>query len=285
MSWQGDFYRRPLANPAGQPLWELLLCSPDMGFTYSAVVPQSQATAAWLKGELGAAIAKSGQSPQTIGSIQVFRPACVSLFQTAAAELGLTVEATRRVPTLKRWLVQRASWYPNLDTYSKAPYEPLALDRPAPTPLPEQLWGDRWGFSAIAPLDITEGLAHEPMPVRHLPEDLLPVNQGLASTTPIPGVVIDAGRQALALVQWLQAANPVSLAHIPGPPDGLILESGLSDRWVLTTFEDAEMQEGGQRFNQRQQAAQGLHFLLVRPDDSGMTYTGFWLLQTESRQT
>ncbi|NEQ67039.1 MAG: DUF1092 family protein, partial [Symploca sp. SIO2D2] len=23
----------------------------------------------------------------------------------------------------------------------------------------------------------------------------------------------------------------------------------------------------------------GLHFLLVQPDDSGMTYTGFWLLQ------
>nr|WP_317106120.1 Tab2 family RNA-binding protein [Chroococcidiopsis sp. SAG 2025] len=36
-----------------------------------------------------------------------------------------------------------------------------------------------------------------------------------------------------------------------------------------------------QIYAQRQQQSQGLHFLLVQPDDSGMTYTGFWLLRDE----
>ncbi|HEY9750428.1 MAG TPA: Tab2 family RNA-binding protein, partial [Allocoleopsis sp.] len=51
------------------------------------------------------------------------------------------------------------------------------------------------------------------------------------------------------------------------------------DRWVLATFEDAEVRAAAQAYEQRKQAAQGLHFLLVQPDDSGMTYSGFWLLQ------
>ena len=79
-----------------------------------------------------------------------------------------------------------------------------------------------------------------------------------------------------------QSVNPVSLHFIAGAPDGLILEAGLVDRWVLTTFEDQEVQAAGQQFEQRKQAAQGLHFLLVQPDDSGITYSGFWLLRSET---
>jgi hypothetical protein len=39
------------------------------------------------------------------------------------------------------------------------------------------------------------------------------------------------------------------------------------------------MAEAGRLFEQRKVASQGVHFLLVRPDDSGVTYTGLWLLR------
>ncbi|NES98783.1 MAG: DUF1092 family protein, partial [Desertifilum sp. SIO1I2] len=55
----------------------------------------------------------------------------------------------------------------------------------------------------------------------------------------------------------------------------------LVDRWVLETFSDRQVAAAAQTFLQRQKASLGLHFLLVQPDDSGMTYTGFWLLQRE----
>ncbi|TVQ65436.1 MAG: DUF1092 family protein, partial [Spirulina sp. DLM2.Bin59] len=29
---------------------------------------------------------------------------------------------------------------------------------------------------------------------------------------------------------------------------------------------------------QQRQASRGLHFLLIQPDDSAITFTGFWLL-------
>jgi hypothetical protein len=51
------------------------------------------------------------------------------------------------------------------------------------------------------------------------------------------------------------------------------------DRWILNTFDDPDMRSAAQQYEQRKQASQGLHFLLVQPDDSGMTYTGFWLLR------
>ncbi|MEN8447216.1 MAG: Tab2 family RNA-binding protein, partial [Cyanobacteria bacterium J06555_13] len=51
------------------------------------------------------------------------------------------------------------------------------------------------------------------------------------------------------------------------------------DRWILTTFEDDDVAAAARTFTERKIAAKGLHFLLVRPDDSGMTYTGLWLLQ------
>ncbi|MEO0397677.1 MAG: Tab2 family RNA-binding protein, partial [Cyanobacteria bacterium P01_A01_bin.137] len=86
------------------------------------------------------------------------------------------------------------------------------------------------------------------------------------------------------LAQWLDSVRPVFAQSLPGSPDGLILEAGLADRWVLATFDDADVRGAAQAFEQRKQVAKGLHFLLIRPDDSGMTYTGLWLLQDGPNQ-
>ncbi|MEM9949852.1 MAG: Tab2 family RNA-binding protein, partial [Cyanobacteria bacterium P01_D01_bin.36] len=94
------------------------------------------------------------------------------------------------------------------------------------------------------------------------------------------GIIIDGGRQSMRLAQWLQSANPVMLQYIAGAPDGVLLEAGLADRWILTTFTDDEVAAAARTFTERKLAAKGLHFLLIRPDDSGMTYTALWLLQS-----
>jgi hypothetical protein len=274
--WEVDCYRRPLRNAAGQSLWELLVCDRAFEFTYGATAPQSAVNSDWLRQQLTLALQKSGQSPD---EIRVFRPQCLSLLQVAAEPLSLPVVPSRTTPTLKRWLVQRSQWYPAQPEYSGEPYDPLAVEQPAPVPMPENLWGDQWRFGSLSAQDLQESLIYEPMPFQVVPADFLPLNLGLPSTAAIPGVIIDAGRRSLPLAQWLQAQQPAALTYIPGAPDGVILESGLVDRWVLTTFEDPQVAAAGQQFNERQQQAQGLHFLLVRPDDSGMTFTGLWLLR------
>jgi RNA-binding protein Tab2/Atab2 len=120
-----------------------------------------------------------------------------------------------------------------------------------------------------------------PIPILQMPEYLLPINLGLASTIPVPGVIIYGGRQSMRLARWLQQAHPVALNYIAGAPDGLVLEAGLVDRWIVATFEDKQVTAAAKAYEQRKQQSRGLHFLLVQPDDSGMTYTGFWLLGEE----
>lgn len=273
--WQIDFYRRPLQDQSGSPLWELVVCDGDRPLVSSAFCSQSHVNALWITEQL-----------QQLGAgkpdrVQVFRPQSVSLLQAACQPLGILVEPTRRTPLLKRVLQEKAIAYRELPNYTKEPYEPLSLDRPPPLPLPENLWGDQWRFGAIGASDLVPAFQHLPIPIREMPPALFPMPLQLASTLPIPGVIIDGGRRSMQLARWLQQAQPVALTFIPGEPDGLILEAGLVDRWVLTTFEDTEVRAAAQAFRDRQQAAQGLHFLLVQPDDSGMTYTGVWLLQQE----
>lgn len=282
--WQADFYRRPLRSEAGEPLWELLVCDrikdgtsvPTFQFSFGAECPQSEATAAWVTRQLETAIERAGVRPQRL---EVFRPQTLALLEVACHSLKIEVVPVRTPQPLQLWLRQRTAWYTNLSNYTGEAYDPLALDRPPPVPLPDFLMGQQWRFAAIQATDFEQTFPYEPIPVTSLPPERMPFQLGLPSTTLIPGIVIDAGRRAMPLAQWLQQVNPAWLSYLAGQPDGVLLEAGLVDRWVLVTFEDPEVAQAAQTFEQRKQASQGLHFILVRPDDSGMTHTGIWLLQ------
>lgn len=277
--WEVDLHRTPLQTTDGKSLWELLICDRPFDFTYGAMVPQADLNGDWVTAQVQAAIAKTPTPPQVLA---VFRPAALTLMTMAAKALNLTVTPTRHTPTLKQWLTQRSRWYSSQARFSGATIDLLALERSAPVPIPETLWGEQWQFVAIAAKDFQERLCQEPIPLKDVPTAWLPLPMGLVSTALIPGVIIDGGRRAMALAQWLQTQQPASLQYMAGDPDGLLLEAGLVERWVLATVDDPEVQQAARTFQERQQANRGLHFLLVRPDASGMTYTGLWLLRAQS---
>jgi hypothetical protein len=274
--WEVDFYRRPRMDTTGQPLWELVVCDRARSFVFRDVCPQSLATVDWLVDRLEAALGEPAQPP---ARLCVFRPQSLSLVETAARQLGWPVEATRRTLALKAWLQQRAIDTPLLDPATRQPYDPLAIEGPPPMPMPESLWGDRWRFASLSAADLTNRLLPRPIPHGARPAELQPAALGLSPEAIVPGVTIEAGRRSRLLSQWLESVQPVALQMVAGDPDGLMLDAGLCDRWIVTTFEDAEVRQAGQTFEQRKAASQGLHFLLVQPDDSGMTYSGLWLLQ------
>jgi RNA-binding protein Tab2/Atab2 len=274
--WQADFYRRPLKDNAGNTLWELVICNSTRSLTAFALCPQAEANSVWLADQLKQVMGDRANSPE---QIHVFRPQVVSLFNAACQPLEISVVPTRHTAALKQLLQEQVAYYCTLEGYTGQSYDPIALEQPAPVPVPEHLWGDRWRFAAISAGDLLPAFGDRPIPIREMPNFLLPMQLKLPSTTPIPGVVIDGGRQSMRLARWLQQEKPAFLNYIPGDPDGLILEAGLVDRWIVATFEDAEVKAAAQTFRGRQQANQGLHFLLVQPDDSGITYSGFWLLQ------
>lgn len=269
--WQADFYKHSLKNEQGQILWELLICHPQNGVIYEAICPQSQANSDWLIYQLQQAT--KDNFPDVI---QVFRPQCVNLFTIVGEKLGVKIQATRHTKVLKEVLQKRTMG---------ATEDPVKLEKPPPQALPENLWGDQWRLGTIAAGDIVEIWRDRPIPILEMPDSLLPINLGVASTISIPGLVIYGGRKSMQLAFWLQETKPVCLNYIPTEVDqsgGLLLESGLVDRWIMATFEDPEIAKSAQIYEQQKIASQGLHFLLVQPDDSGMTYTGFWLLLEES---
>ena len=162
--------------------------------------------------------------------------------------------------------------------------QPIPLEKPPPQPLPENLWGESWRFAAVPAAELAHIFDDRPIPILTAPDELLPFNLGLASTVPIPGVIVYGGRRSLGLARWLQEVQPYALHYIPtasGQGGGLVLEAGLNERWILATFEDPAVAKAAQTYQERQQASRGLHFLLVQPDDSGLTDTGFWLLREE----
>lgn len=258
--WQVDFYRYPQGN--GENLWELLICDDSGQFRYNATCPPHQANSTWITAQFQQACQQL-----VAEKIQIFRPQALSLITTAANNLNIAVEATRRTPQLKAWLDEKHYNY----TLEKAP----------PLPLPDNLLGETWRFAALPARDVITEFCDRPIPILHLPEYLDPLHLGLASNQPIPGIIVYGGRQSMPLARWIQTQNPVWINYIPGNPDGLILEAGLAERWVFSTFEDEEVKNAARIYQQRQIAAKGLHFLLIQPDDSGITYTAMWLLQAE----
>ncbi|MBO3462508.1 Tab2/Atab2 family RNA-binding protein [Aetokthonos hydrillicola Thurmond2011] len=258
--WQADFYRRPQTDTAEQVLWELLICDETRSFEYEATCPQQEANGSWVTSQIQ--LAAIDKLPDII---QVFRPQSLGLIQQAGQNLGISVEPTRRTFALKQWLQEK--------------HYPISPDKPPPVPLPEKLWGEQWRFATLPSGDLEQVFRHRPIPILQMPEFLLPINLGLASTLPVPGVIIYGGRQSMRLARWLQQVHPVALNYLTGAPDGLVLEAGLVDRWIVATFEDQQVGAAAKVYEHRKQQCQGLHFLLVQPDDSGMTDSGFWLLQ------
>ncbi|HIK26382.1 MAG: Tab2/Atab2 family RNA-binding protein [Thermosynechococcus sp. Uc] len=272
--WQVDFYRRPLHTPSGLNLWELVICSPEDDFYYTTFCPEPLVSSTWLITEF-----KNCSQPLP-ERIQVFRPQSLGLVELACQELNIPLEATRRTPALKHYLRRRAQEYPSLKTYTYTgeAYDPLAIEQPPPLPLPEDIWGESWQFAAITPADL-EQLMQYPLRILAFDMAMLPEALGLTSDVLIPGIILYGGRKSLKLARWFQEQVPYRLEFVPGQPCGVVLHSGLRDRWVFLTFENAEIAKAGELFRDRLQSTQGLHFLLIQPTPSDVTYTALWLLQ------
>ena len=269
MIWQADISSRPQQNEQGETLWELVICHFDGSWYCTRTRPQKQVNAVWIAAQIQ--LVDEGNLPD---QIQVFRPQSLGLIQVAGEQLGIEVVATRQTVSLKKLLQQQAQNYGNSN------YQPLLIESPPPLPIPDYLVGDKWQFVTLTAGQLVADFADRPIPIVSMPDYLLPPHWGLGANVAIPGVIIYGGRQSMRLAQWVDATNPVSLNYLGDDPGGLVLDAGLADRWVMLTFNDREVSQAAKLFEARKRLVHGLHFLLVTPDDSGVTNSGIWLLQS-----
>ena len=59
----------------------------------------------------------------------------------------------------------------------------------------------------------------------------------------------------------------------------LLLETGMSDRWILASLRDAAAQAEAKAFEAAKHQAQQVHFLAVQSSPQAESFAGFWLLQ------
>jgi hypothetical protein len=149
---------------------------------------------------------------------------------------------------------------------------------PPPSPFPQELWGEQWQFAALKAADLEDLLLERPIPFLSAPESRRPSTLQLSPQALVPGVIVYAGRRSLKLAQWLQAQQPFKLDFMDKELGGLLLDTATGQSWILVTFDDPEVLSAARIFEQRKASTQTLHFLLVQPDDSGITFTGLWLL-------
>lgn len=275
--WQVDFDRRPLKNTEDYPLWELTVYDPQTQMACHRLCPEPNVSPDWLIAELKELFTLMGPPPT---QFQVFRPRSLTFMTDVGKTLNIAVEATRQTPGLKRVLQVRTQAYAQLPEFTGQSYDPLAIEPLPPQPMPEHLWGDQWQFVTLAASELESVLLQRPIPLRTVPEMLLPSQLGLAADTRIPGVLINGGRRSMQLAQWLHKQQPAAIQAMRAELSGLIMAAGLNERYVLVTYDDANIVSAAQGFEQGKQGSQGLHFLLVQPDDSGVTYTGLWLLSS-----
>lgn len=275
-TWQADFYYLPSLSVSQDRQWELIICQFDgvvsdnqpQPSVYAAQCSSTDANASWLEQQI---LLAARELPD---KIQVFRPQSLGLLSVAANKLGIKVEATRNTEALKQVLTQRHK--------NNLHYNPLELEKPPPQALPENLWGEQWQIANIAAGQIIDLFSDRPIPICSLPENFYPINLGLGSDIFIPGIVIYGGKKSMQLARWIEQQIPALINYIPtevGKSGGFILETGLVDRWVFNTFESEQAAEIAKSYEEKKQVSQGLHFLLIQPDDSGMTTTAFWLLK------
>ncbi|WP_202951122.1 Tab2 family RNA-binding protein [Synechococcus sp. PCC 7336] len=272
--WQVDFYRCPLKDKAGKVLWLLLACTSDRALELVAFCPQDRANSAWVAQQFE----QWFQVHCTPQRIKVFRPKSFSLLSAACQSLNIPIEASRHTPALKHRLQLQDQLYPSLEGYTGEAYDPLELDPPPPQPLPQDLQGTRWQLASLSRPDL-QAFANRSIPIANLKLSLS-LNR-LREDVQIPGAIFYGEKQSLQLARWFDDASPVSLHLIFGNPNGLVLEAGLADRWIVATFDDRTVQNAAVKFEQRKSDSAGLHFLLVLPDESGVTVTGLWLLRAE----
>lgn len=283
--WELDFYSRPILDEDKKKRWEVLICessttidrSPDSLFQYSQYCSNQTVNSIWLKEAIAKAINQAEAPPK---KIRFFRRQMNNMITKACNDIGITAVPSRRTYALHQLLEKRIKEvYPHEAGYDAKAAKSASVKYPAmnAVPLPDAVRGDKgdkWAFvtleaSAFAEMkewDISFG---EAFPL------------SLANITPetqIPGLIVYSPR-AIPLAAWMSGLEMGWLGVENGAFPRLLLETGVSDNWVLVNLTNPQTVAEAEKFTTTKARANGVHFLAVQSSSDSDSFAGFWLLK------
>ncbi len=279
--WELDFYSRPILDEHGKKVWEVVLCEsptqikaePDRLFRFAEYCASTEVNSERLVQALQTAIA---QAPSPPSRIRFFRQAMKNMITKACNDLDLPSVLSRRTYALNQWLQQRfAEEYPKHPGFQAGSNPSVSFAATtAVQSLPDALIGQKWAFVSLEAgmleemdewaIDFGEAF---PLSLVNLSPDAI-----------VPGVIIFSPR-AVPMAGWMSGLELGSLKLDTESTPRLLLETGGSDRWILASLNNAQVQTEAQNFETAKQKANGVHFLAIQTAPDTETFAGFWLLQ------
>ncbi|KAM3094549.1 Tab2/Atab2 family RNA-binding protein [Phormidesmis sp. 146-35] len=276
--WELDYYSRPILDDQKKKVWEVLICeSPtridmsDSLFRYSEYCPSTQVNSVWLKTAIAEAISRAPNPPD---KIRFFRQAMNNMITTSCKDLEIPSQLSRRTIALSQWLRDRMeTTYPQHPGYQPGKNASVIFPTTPPQPLPDALIGQKWTFATLEASafdDLNEWSIDfgETFPVKIA---------GLEADTPIPGLIIYSPR-AVPMAAWMSGLEMAAVKFDSESSTRLLLETGVSDRWILTSI-DAKTKVEAQAFEASKARSQQVHFLAIQSSPDVEAFAGFWLLQ------
>ncbi|MBE9239774.1 Tab2/Atab2 family RNA-binding protein [Synechocystis salina] len=285
VTWELDFYSRPLLDDEEKKVWEVLICEspqsvqqlPEDLFRYSQYCPSSTVNSVWLRQAIEAAITEAGQMPQ---KIRFFRRQMNNMISKACEEAGIPPVPSRRTYVLEQWLDDRLeNFYPHQPGYDPKLASSTSVQYPElnAIALPDAVRGDRgdqWALVSLAAADFNDLPDWEISFGESFP--LSPYN--LPADCRIPGLILFSPR-ALPFAAWLSGLELGYLQYNTDPRPIVRLETGASDSWIVANVTDKTSEQEAHGFEQAKKLAQGIHFLAIQASPDSEAFAGFWLLQ------
>lgn len=278
--WEIDFYSRPILDEQQKKIWELLVCDSQRKFEFTKVCSGSQANARWLQESLAEALPLWRQQEHFSDQeyperIRFFRRSMKSIIPRACEALEIPAQPSRRTFAVSQWLRERElNVYPQHPGYQPMMAAPVVFEPTLPKPLPDALMGEGWRLvtlelSAFSDMQEWDIGVQERIPLEQL---------NLPPDTIIPGLLIFSKRST-PLAGWMSGLELSCLTLEMDPKPQLLLETGLSDRWVIAYLNDAQLVAEIEEFERTKQAAQQVHFVAVQSSPDSEKFAGFWLMQ------
>jgi hypothetical protein len=277
--WELDYYSRPILDNDQKKVWEVLICEsptqidaqPETLFRYAEYCSSSQVNSGWLQTAIKTAIASAPHPPDRI---RFFRQAMNNMITTACKGLDVPSQLSRRTFTLNQWMRDRAAnVYPEHPGYQAGMNPSVVFPSTPPQNLPDALLGQKWMFATLpsaAFLEMNEWAIEfgEAFPFAFTE---------LSPEASVPGLIIYSPR-ATAMAAWMSGLELAAVKYDAEWPNRLLLETGVNDRWLLTSL-DAKTQAEAQNFETAKQQANQVHFLALQTNPEVESFAGFWLLQ------
>jgi hypothetical protein len=277
--WELDYYSRPILDDQNKKIWEVLICEsatavdsqPEKLFRFAEYCPSTDVNSGWLKTAIEEAISRAPNPPD---KIRFFRQAMTNMITTACKGLDLPSQLSRRTFTLNAWFQDRLKTvYPEQPGYQEGANPSVIFPVTPPQTLPDALMGQKWMFATLP-----AGAFAEMNEWSIDFGEAFPLN--LANLDPeasVPGLIIYSQR-ATAMAAWMSGLEIAAVKYDPDLPNRLLLETGVNDRWFLTSL-DAKTQIEAQRFEASKEQSNRVHFLAIQSSPDVEAFSGFWLLQ------